>query len=73
VLPDAAVGGDVGETIRIVRLRLERGLPLTDIQWARWERLLEHNRHDCDGMKRVCVRAAAEMETLAASSRRSVA
>ena len=36
-------GGDVGETVRSLRSRLERGLPLTGLQEERWGRLLEHN------------------------------
>jgi hypothetical protein len=66
VVPDEAVGGDVGETIRILRPRLESAQLLTERQWKRWNDLLEHNRHDCAGMKRVCVRAAAELDTVAA-------
>jgi hypothetical protein len=66
VVPGEAGGGDVGETIRILRPRLERGQQLTERQWQRWNDLLEHNRHDCAGMKRVCVRAATELDTLAA-------
>jgi hypothetical protein len=66
VVPDEAVGGDVGETIRIMRPRLESAQPLTERHWKRWNDLLEHNRHDCAGMKRVCVLAAAELDALAA-------
>ena len=61
-LPDDAAGGRVGETIRMIRDRLDRGLPPTDAQRARWSRLLEHNRHDCVGMRRVCLRATREIE-----------
>ena len=61
-LPDEAVGGGVGETIRLIRDRLDRGLPPTDGQRARWSRLLEHNRHDCVGMRKVCLRATREIE-----------
>ncbi len=61
-VPDEAAAGRVGETIRILRDRLERGLPLTAVQQRRWDDLLEHNRHDCAGMRRVCLRAAREME-----------
>jgi hypothetical protein len=66
VVPEEAVGGDVGETIRILRPRFERAQPLTERQWKRWNDLLEHNRHDCAGMKRICVRAAIELDALAA-------
>ena len=39
---------------------LERGLSPTTAQEARWKRLVEHNRHDCAGMRRVCIRATTE-------------
>lgn len=61
-LPDEAAGGDVGDTIRAIRDRLDRGLPPTPAQRARWERLLEHNRHDCAGMRQVCLVAAREID-----------
>jgi hypothetical protein len=62
VVPDEAAPGQVGETIRVLRRRLERGLPLTATQRSRWERLVEHNRHDCAGMRRVCLQATTELE-----------
>jgi hypothetical protein len=61
-LPDDAGAGQVGTTIRVLRRRLEQGLPLTASQRARWERLVEHNRYDCAGMRRVCLLAAHELE-----------
>jgi hypothetical protein len=61
-VPDEAAGGDVGETIRALRPRLERGLSPTPAQQARWDRLLEHNRHDCAGMRRVCLAATREVD-----------
>jgi hypothetical protein len=61
-VPEDAAGGQVGETIRVVRRRLERGLPLNAAQRSRWERLVEHNRHDCAGMRQVCLRATRELE-----------
>jgi hypothetical protein len=61
-VPDEAIAGQVGETIRVVRRRLEQGLSLTAIQRTRWERLIEHNRHDCAGMRSVCIRATRELE-----------
>jgi hypothetical protein len=60
-VPEEAAAGDVGETIRDMRGRIERGLPPTPGQQARWDRLLEHNRHDCAGMRHVCLRATAEL------------
>ena len=61
-VPDDAAPGQVGETIRVLRHRLEQGLPPTIAQQARWKRLVEHNRHDCAGMRRVCVRATKELD-----------
>jgi hypothetical protein len=61
-VPTEAVGGDVGGTIRDIRGRIQRGLSPTPRQQARWGRLLEHNRHDCAGMRRVCLRATRELE-----------
>ncbi len=61
-VPSCYGPGNVGETIRVVRARLERGLPLTDGQHTRWHNLVEHNRHDCAGMRAVCLRATRELE-----------
>jgi predicted nucleotidyltransferase len=64
-VPNDAAAGDVGETIRVLRRRLDRGLPLTASQQARWERLVEHNRYDCAGMRSVCLKATQELEAAA--------
>jgi hypothetical protein len=64
-VPDDAAGGQVGETIRVLRRPLEQGLPLTARQRSRWERLVEHNRYDCAGMRRVCLLATEELEATA--------
>lgn len=61
-VPAEAAGGDVGEVIRDIRSRRARGLPLTAGQRERWDRLLEHNRHDCAGMRRVCLVATRALE-----------
>ena len=61
-VPEDAAPGHVGESIRVLRHRLERGLPPTTAQEARWKRLVEHNRHDCAGMRRVCIRATTELD-----------
>ena len=61
-VPEDAAPGHVGETIRVLRHRLERGLSPTTAQEARWKRLVEHNRHDCAGMRRVCIRATPELD-----------
>jgi hypothetical protein len=60
-LPEAAAPGEVGQTIRALRPRLERGLPLTTGQQVHWDRLLEHNRYDCAGMRAVCLIATREL------------
>jgi hypothetical protein len=64
-VPEEAAPGHVGETIRVVRRRLEQGLPLTSTQRARWDRLVEHNRYDCAGMRQICVRATTELDASA--------
>ena len=64
-MPDEAAPGHVGETIRVLRHRLEMGLPLTVAHHERWEHLVEHNRHDCAGMRQVCLRATKELEAAA--------
>lgn len=64
-VPDEAASGQVGETIRVLRRPLEQGLPLTARQRSRWERLVEHNRYDCAGMRRVCLLATEELEATA--------
>jgi hypothetical protein len=64
-VPDEAVAGRVARTIRSIRPRLERGLPVTPLQQQRWEQLVEHNRHDCMGMKEVCLVATRELESAA--------
>jgi hypothetical protein len=61
-VPDDAESGHVGDTIRDLRPRLERGLPLTASQQMRWAHLVEHNRFDCAGMRAVCLRATRELE-----------
>lgn len=61
-VPSDAGPGHVGETIRALRPTLHGGRPLTSAQQRRWASLLDHNRHDCAGMREVCVRAASELE-----------
>jgi hypothetical protein len=63
--------GKVGETIRRIRNAVEKGqgiAGLTADQLRRWEDLRAHNRHDCVGMRKVCLRAAGEIETFEARS-----
>ncbi len=61
-VPDDARPGHVGEAIRALRPTLERGRPPTERQRERWAHLLEHNRHDCAGMREVCLRASRELD-----------
>ena len=63
-VPEGAEGGDVGKTISDIRSRIDRGLEPTPGQLARWDRLIEHNWHDCVGMRRVCVEATREIEAM---------
>jgi hypothetical protein len=56
---------------RAIRPTLEAGRPLTPVQKAKWSRLLKHNRHDCAGMRRICLTAASELDR-ADRSRRPV-
>ena len=62
-VPEDGLGGDVGGTIRTIRRTLARGAPPTEKQRERWRRLVEHNRHDCIGMRRLCIEATRELET----------
>ena len=62
-VPDDALGGDVGDTIRTIRRTLARGAPPTEKQRERWRRLIVHNKHDCIGMRRLCIEATRELET----------
>jgi hypothetical protein len=59
-VPGDAEPGHVGDTIRDLRPRLTRGLPVAPLQQARWDRLVEHNRFDCAGMRAVCLRASRD-------------
>ncbi|MGH2513301.1 MAG: hypothetical protein ACRDGQ_11500 [Candidatus Limnocylindrales bacterium] len=68
-VPPDAPSGRVGETIRIIRPRLERGEKLTARQQQRWIELLEHNRYDCAGMRAVCLRATRELDAESAGAR----
>ncbi len=61
-VPLDAVAGDVGDTIAALRPTLAAGRPMTARQKERWARLRSHNRHDCAGMRMVCLRATRELE-----------
>jgi hypothetical protein len=62
-VPVGAGPGHVGDTIRAITPTLAGGRPPTDLQRARWARLLKHNRHDCAGMREVCLLATRELST----------
>lgn len=71
-VPEAAGPDRVGPTLKIIGEAMDRGKradQLTDKQRQRWADLREHNRHDCVGMRRVCVLAADE---IAAADERTV-
>ena len=61
-VPDDAGPGNVGNTIRDIRDRLQRSLEPTPGQRDRWDRLVEHNWHDCVGMRQICIVATRELE-----------
>ena len=65
-VPEAAGPGHVGDTIRALRPTLAAGRPMTPRQKERWADLVNHNRHDCAGMKEVCLLATRELEADAA-------
>jgi hypothetical protein len=63
-VPPGAGVGRTGETIGVLRRSLERdptGARVTDIQRRRWRDLREHNRHDCAGMRKVCLLATRDI------------
>ena len=66
--PMGGEGGDVGKIISDIRDRIERGLDPTPGQLTRWNRLVEHNWHDCVGMRRLCIHATRELEAVAAAT-----
>jgi hypothetical protein len=71
-VPTEAAPDRVGVTIDRLRGPLSRGrtVPeLTDNQRQRWRDLRSHNRHDCTGMRSICVLAADEVA--AADGRRT--
>ena len=61
-VPLDAAAGDVGDTIAALRPTLAADRPMTQGQKERWARLRSHNRHDCAGMRMVCLRATRESE-----------
>jgi hypothetical protein len=64
-VPDGAGLDVAADAIRVLTGALERGrgaTGLTIVQRRHWTRLRDHNRHDCDGMRDVCIRAARELE-----------
>ena len=67
-VPTGGAPGRVGLTIRALRPTLRGGRPLTPRQRRRWAELLEHNRHDCAGMRAVCLRAARELSVRSTAS-----
>jgi hypothetical protein len=68
-VPAEGAPGDVGETIRKLRAALERGQTLSASQAERWRRLVEHNRHDCIGMRRLTLMATQALDDQSAPRR----
>lgn len=67
-VPDGAGVGLTGATLGLLRKALESGKTaedLTDSQRRRWAAVRDHNRHDCLGMRRVCLTASSEIEAAA--------
>lgn len=62
-VPPGGRADRVGETIRMLRPTLRGGRHLTASQQRRWAELLEHNRHDCAGMRAVCLLGTRELES----------
>jgi hypothetical protein len=62
-VPPEGAPGAVGKTIRALRGRLARGQSLTASQAERWRRLVEHNRHDCIGMRRLTLMATKALDS----------
>lgn len=65
-VPEDAGPGHVADTIDAIRRTLVRGRPMTEGQKVRWSQLRAHNRHDCAGMREVCLLATRELEADAA-------
>jgi hypothetical protein len=65
-VPTSHGPGNTGSRIQAVRAALERTggsyESLTRVQKSKWTNLLQHNRHDCEGMKAFCLKAAADLE-----------
>lgn len=62
-VPHGGRAGQVADTVKALRPTLQAGRPLTGRQRERWDELLEHNQHDCAGMKAICLRATREQES----------
>lgn len=63
-VPEAFGAGKTGEHLRRLARPLSKGKSwddLSDDQRGYWRDVLGHNQHDCDGMYRVCQRAASEL------------
>lgn len=61
-VPAGAEPGHVGNTIRAITPTLAAGREPTERQRGRWAALLQHNAHDCAGMRAVCLLATRELE-----------
>jgi hypothetical protein len=68
-VPEGAGAGKAGTTIRRLRISLQSGRGPTGDQRQRWVYLRDHNRHDCAGMRKVCLKAAEEIAAWDAKKR----
>jgi hypothetical protein len=69
-VPEGAGPDRVGDTLKTLKAAFDRGRRASNLtvnQHQRWRDLRNHNRHDCAGMRSVCVLAADE---IAAADRR---
>ncbi len=74
-VPPEAGPDEVGKTVARARKSLGKGrgvAGLTPDQLRRWEHLREHNRHDCVGMRKICLIAAEEIDVFEAPAVRRV-
>jgi hypothetical protein len=61
-VPPEAKGGAVGATIQAIKARHAQGKLPTPTLIRKWEQVIEHNRHDCIGMRQLCLIASEAMD-----------
>ncbi len=63
-VPERAGPGQVGDTLKSLSKSFSLGKTASDLtenQSRRWADLRDHNRHDCTGMRQICILAADEI------------